>query len=658
MRGAIVLMLCAVLFCAVFAAQRMVLGELSTNTGCGPCVAANNLLDALRNTYFYSLALIRYHWDYPSASDPFYLRNTSQNIARIETYYGVTGVPDFVVDGANDCNHYVSTYQSTILSRMAVPSPMSFNINFTPTKDAGGGTVNLTINVETPVTGTNKLYYVLVENDLYYEAPNGQRWFYEVMREMWPSATGQTVNLSTVGVHTFSQGINFAKADDKDNCFLVVFVQNNSTKEVYQSAKKCMADYKFFAGPKMQYAKSVSADTTMTFVFLLQNIGLNTETFAITSDPHLPAGWTAETYTEAGAFSGSTSRTLAVEEIETLRVVMRSNSRSGTGFVNFGITGVHIGGSPYYVMALLATNPSILLVDDDAAAAYEWWYVYSLQNIGARFAYYSVNESGSPSSSLLSQYDAVVWFTGDAYSSTFTTTDQNNLITYLNSGKRLFATGQDIGYEIGTTTFYQNYLRADYLSDDTDVLTLTGTAGDPIGGGLTLNIGGGDGADNQLYPSDITARSGASSVFTYSSGSWHSAAVRYNSGTFKTVYFAFGFEGINNQAHRDTVMARVLRWLDVPLGVDGEGKIVPSSITVSACPNPFNSVCKISVYLPERGDVDVLDISGKVVSTLAEGIPCGEHRLIFDASNLASGVYFVSVKTDRHRSMSKILLIK
>ncbi len=661
MRSAIIFSLCAAICCAVFAAQRMVLGELATNTGCGPCVPANNLLDVLRISLWDKLCLIRYHDSGPSSSDPFYLRNTSQNAARLAYYpfgYTTTGVPCLTIDGTvrDDINY--SYFESAINTRAAVSSPMTIDIEFVPSKDTGGGTVNLSINVETPVTGTNKLYYVLIENDIYYEAPNGQRWFYEVMREIWPSATGQTVDLSTVGVHAFSQSINFAKADEKENCFLVVFVQNNSTKEVYQSAKKCLADYEFVVSPKFQYAKSTSADTTATFTFFLQNIGINAETYTIATDPHLPSGWTAETYTETGVFSGSTSRTLAVEEVETLRVVMHSNSRVGTGFVNFQISGDHIGGSPYTVMALLATSPNVLLVDDDAGAFYEWWYIYSLQNIGARFAYYSVAAGGSPSLSFLSQYDAVIWFTGDAYSNTITTTDQSNLTTYLNSGKRLFVTGQDIGYEIGSTTFYQNYLRANYLSDDTDVLTLSGTAGDPIGNGLSLNIGGGDGADNQLYPSDISARSGASSVFTYSSGSWHLGGVRYDSGTFKTVYFAFGFEGINNQAHRDTVMARVLRWLDVALDIDEAGKHTPGSIAISVSPNPFNSSCIIQAYLPEEGDVNIIDLSGRIAKNLAISIPRGNHRFVFDASELTSGVYFVSVKTEKHHAMSKILLVR
>ena len=42
--------------------------------------------------------------------------------------------------------------------------------------------------------------------------------------------------------------------------------------------------------------------------------------------------------------------------------------------------------------------------------------------------------------------------------------------------------------------------------------------------------------------------------------------MRVDTGTYKVVYFAFGFEAINNAAHRAEVMGRVLGWLTGKLG--------------------------------------------------------------------------------------------
>ncbi|KPL08331.1 hypothetical protein AMJ71_08440 [candidate division TA06 bacterium SM1_40] len=64
------------------AAQRIVLGELFTNTSCGPCRPANLKLDTLAIEHSATLALIRYHTWWPSSADPFYQANIIENTAR------------------------------------------------------------------------------------------------------------------------------------------------------------------------------------------------------------------------------------------------------------------------------------------------------------------------------------------------------------------------------------------------------------------------------------------------------------------------------------------------------------------------------------------------------------------------------------------------
>ena len=79
------------------------------------------------------------------------------------------------------------------------------------------------------------------------------------------------------------------------------------------------------------------------------------------------------------------------------------------------------------------------------------------------------------------------------------------------------------------------------------------------GGDGEDTIQGGDGAKNQYWPDEIEAISPAVPVFTYEPGC--EAALRVDTGTYKVVYFGFGFEGINSRTDRDNVMKRVLDWL-------------------------------------------------------------------------------------------------
>jgi hypothetical protein len=61
----IVLMALVMLCSMIFAAERMVLAEMFTNTGCGPCVSANDALDRDYAGMEGYLAIIRYHTWWP-----------------------------------------------------------------------------------------------------------------------------------------------------------------------------------------------------------------------------------------------------------------------------------------------------------------------------------------------------------------------------------------------------------------------------------------------------------------------------------------------------------------------------------------------------------------------------------------------------------------
>jgi type IX secretion system substrate protein len=65
---------------------------------------------------------------------------------------------------------------------------------------------------------------------------------------------------------------------------------------------------------------------------------------------------------------------------------------------------------------------------------------------------------------------------------------------------------------------------------------------------------------------------------------------------------------------------------------------------VGGYPNPFNPQTSIPVNLPEAAGVSlkVYDLLGRVVAVLTKGeTPAGRRTLIFDASRLATGVYFI-----------------
>ena len=85
-------------------------------------------------------------------------------------------------------------------------------------------------------------------------------------------------------------------------------------------------------------------------------------------------------------------------------------------------------------------------------------------------------------------------------------------------------------------------------------------------------------------------------------------------------------------------------------------------------PNPFNPSTTIQFALPKNADVTVklFDLLGREVATLVdEEFAPGEYKLLFEAGELASGVYFYRIvgKTtsgtaERFVSTRKLMLLK
>ncbi len=261
----------------------------------------------------------------------------------------------------------------------------------------------------------------------------------------------------------------------------------------------------------------------------------------------------------------------------------------------------------------------ILLVDDDTGSAYQTYFTAALNSLGRGYDTWTVYTQGSPSAATLQAHQIVIWFTGNDYSTTLTSTDETNLTTYLNGGGKLFITGQDIGYDINTDAFYGNYLHATYKVDDTNVTALTGY---DIMAGADVTITGGDGANNQTYPSEIGLGTGAVGLYDYTGTTYTWGALRWE-GAYRVVYFSFGFEGISAAATRATVMSKVLAWL--------EGAPPPPTPTPTNTPIPPTP----TATPPPTGDTIWLSLSAN--ATLPNVGTANDEDIV--ALNPATGVY-------------------
>ncbi len=211
-------------------------------------------------------------------------------------------------------------------------------------------------------------------------------------------------------------------------------------------------------------------------------------------------------------------------------------------------------------------NQPILLVDDDTGQSYEKYYERSLRRLslyeGISYDYYSVQTSGSPSATKLKKYQLVIWFTSIDSSTTLTATDQSNIQSYLDSGGYLWISGQDIGRDIYTESFYENYLHAIYQEDSViDNRYVSGVNGE-LFEGKRYYVGGGAGSGHHEDPSDINASTGASIILNYYNDSDYGAAIKY-SGTHKVMYFSFNWEAMDDEIDRMDSLNQSLTWFSL-----------------------------------------------------------------------------------------------
>ncbi len=78
-------------------------------------------------------------------------------------------------------------------------------------------------------------------------------------------------------------------------------------------------------------------------------------------------------------------------------------------------------------------------------------------------------------------------------------------------------------------------------------------------------------------------------------------------------------------------------------------------------PNPFNPSTTIKYSVAERTPVKItiFNIMGERVTTLVNGIKdAGKYSIVFDGSNLASGIYFYSMEAGRFQNVKKLTILK
>jgi type IX secretion system substrate protein len=306
-------------------------------------------------------------------------------------------------------------------------------------------------------------------------------------------------------------------------------------------------------------------------------------------------------------------------------------------------------------------------------------YFNALRSSGNVVISSCANEVVSDAQIQLSDYNVVVWFVGDESRSehTLITLEQAKLAEYLENGGNLFISGDDIGYDLDNnqfpdTLFFRHYLNARFEHTGA-VLQIQEATGEPgtIFEGLTLNFG-----ENYIEdsPDDIEPINGAIPIFNYQykrldDSTYRKGGIAYT-GMFgsseiegKVVYLSFAAETINPETQMNSLMEKVLQYFDVATSVSNDEKeFAPNKFALAQnYPNPFNPSTNIQFTVADIGNVSlkIYDILGREVAVLLNEIKSvGKHKVVWDAANFSSGVYFAVLKTGESTLTKSMLLLK
>ena len=214
--------------------QRLPIHEVFTSSTCGPCYSGNisiqSILDANPNKF----TLIKYQMNWPGVGDPYY---TTEGGYR-RGLYGVNSVPSLFVDGHN---YNVGSYNQTQFNNN-YNKPVYLEISATHSIIGKTVEVIVTLNPLQDFSGTkNKVFIAIVENKTTgNKMYNGETEFYSVMKKMLPKAIGRPLGNLTNGTPvSFTESYTFPSVNTVEEFYdlsVVVWAQNTTTKEVYQSA--------------------------------------------------------------------------------------------------------------------------------------------------------------------------------------------------------------------------------------------------------------------------------------------------------------------------------------------------------------------------------------------------------------------------------------
>lgn len=621
-------------------AVRRVMVEEFSNASCAPCAAQNPALNTLLQSNGANVVVLKYQWYFPGY-DPMHNQNPTEVNSRA-TYYGVTGVPNVRLDGAQNAGVASSVTQAMITNRLNQGTPIDMRLDHQ--LSAGFDSVFIQCTIKNLGTtefnpGGVVLHTAIIEKQILFPQPPGstnERDFKSIMRKMLPGVSGAPLAAIPAGdsvTVTYAVALpdyiyNYAQIG------VVAFVQKTSGREIYQAVESL---------PKPIQGSTIDVAITPNIVFpqgpcdyaitprvLIKNDGSAPITemevsYQINDEDPVTQDWTGNlaagqsvtiTFPAANITPGEAEINFSVSsgdafdynrmnELVTSQIVFTLNEEPLGTELTESVESAPVSGIP--------ENSTVIRNQEDHFMAVNRAYFGVSQQIGGYAA--------SPKAMFVNFYD---WT----------------------------ATGAQSHFILGKVDLSvnsNNYLKFDYaharyqtsndrvrVSISTDCGSTWTTIWDKTGAALATAP-----AQNARFRPTATQWRTDSIALTNFDGQ-EEVLVRFSA-----------INGYGNDFFLDNIRVYPLQ----ATAADEPGLL---SGKVQVYPNPASDLARIDVHLESASavNISVFDLSGKLVHTIANGNQLGAGSHQFNWAPQAQGIFLVRVATEYGAVTEKLTVVK
>ena len=641
-----------IMFGVALGFERMPVAEIISATWCGPCGALHSYIDENYPALYDDAVLIDYITDSLGSDevDPYCYYIYCLYNPDEDAYYipsgGIDGVWGFV--GGDKGPEIIDSLNA----RIGLETPVGLWF-----EDVTSETAYVAVTIDdVSAAGSYRLFVLVLENGIILPGTAIDEYNWTV-RDMLTGTTGEPFTISYGETLSFAIPYEIGSDWIITNCELAAFVDDDSTNHtIYQGCHGTIPppDYYFLLHTDETSSLADPGDEVVFYIGV-ENNGINGDTIDIHLETEAPSGWTINACTPDICFLDDAYMYVASGDVDTVSVhFYTDDSEVGSGSATLTFTS-RATSREYEVDFSVSTGGGILVVDDDQDQDYEDYITGALDELGENYSVFDRN-TAVPTASSMGNFDAVIWLTGWHWDDVLTTEDVSVLSTYLDDGGKLFIHGTDIGWDLVANavspSFMTDYLKSDWETSDDSASShnVYGVSGDPITDGFSFSIE--RTGTSSRYADILHPRDGAEPILYYGTGTSECAGLRY-AGTYRLIYFGFGFESIEDDRDQVDLLGNVLDWL-LESGIS-DAKKLPEHFSLSVSPNPFNAVCRIDYKIPEQGELSILDISGRnLISQKVEGT----GKFLWNAGDEPSGIYFARLRWNGGLQERKIILLK